>query len=69
MRRFQVRLQFEMPNENELDLYYDKLLTIFPVHLQDIPRKYEISYAEAKDYIHTTMKKQIIAALELQKLL
>jgi SpoVK/Ycf46/Vps4 family AAA+-type ATPase len=69
LRRFQVRLQFEMPNENELDLYYDKLLTIFPVHLQDIPRKYKISYAEAKDYIHTTMKKQIIAALELQKLM
>lgn len=29
-----------------------------------MPRKYDISYAEAKDYIHTTMKKQIIAELE-----
>lgn len=69
LRRFQLRLQFEMPNENELNLYYDKLLTAFPDHLQDIPRKYNISYAEAKDYVNTTMKKQIIAALELQKLL
>ena len=64
-----MRLQFEMPNESELDLYYDKLLANFPVHLQDIPRKYAISYAEAKDYVHTIMKKQIIAELEVQKLL
>lgn len=69
LRRFQLRLQFEMPNENELDLYYDKLLSNFPDYLQDIPRKYTISYAEAKDYVNTTMKKQIIAELEVQKLL
>ncbi|CAA9199162.1 ATP-dependent zinc metalloprotease FtsH [Flavobacterium bizetiae] len=69
LRRFQLRLQFEMPNEKELDLYYDKLLTAFPDHLQNIPRKYTISYAEAKDYVNTTMKKQIIAELEVQKLL
>lgn len=69
LRRFQLRLQFEMPNKNELDLYYDKLLSNFPDHLRDIPRKYTISYAEAKDYVNTTMKKQIIAELEVQKLL
>ena len=65
LRRFQIRLKFEMPDENQLDLYYDKLLERFPSHLQDIPRNYNISYAEAKDYIHTLMKKQIIAELEL----
>lgn len=65
LRRFQIRLKFEMPDKNQLDLYYDKLLERFPSHLQDIPRNYTISYAEAKDYIHTTMKKQIIAELEL----
>ncbi|KQB40479.1 AAA family ATPase [Flavobacterium aquidurense] len=69
LRRFQIRLQFEMPNESELDLYYDRLLVGFPSHLQDISRKYNISYAEAKDYVNTIMKKQIIAELELQKLL
>lgn len=69
LRRFQLRLQFEMPNETELDLYYDKLLNVFPIHLQEISRKYNVSYAEAKDYVHTTMKKQIIEELELQKLL
>ncbi|KUJ60799.1 ATPase [Flavobacteriaceae bacterium CRH] len=66
LRRFQIKLKFEMPNEKELDMYYDKLLSAFPLHLQDIPRKYAISYAEAKDYINTIMKKQIIEALELQ---
>ncbi|MBF4515552.1 ATP-binding protein [Flavobacterium sp. ANB] len=65
LRRFQIRLKFEMPNEKELDVYYDKILNTFPAHLQNIPRKYAISYAEAKDYIHTIMKKQIIEELEL----
>ena len=67
LRRFQLRLQFEMPDEDQLDVYYDQLLEAFPLHLQDIPRKYNISYAEAKDYIHTLMKKQIIAELEFEK--
>lgn len=66
LRRFQIKLKFEMPNEKELDNYYTEQLAIFPLHFQDIPRKYNISYAEAKDYIHTTMKRQIIAELELQ---
>jgi SpoVK/Ycf46/Vps4 family AAA+-type ATPase len=67
LRRFQLRLAFQMPNDSELNLYYDKLLSDFPVHLRAILRKYNISYAEAKDYINTTMKKQIIAELEFQK--
>jgi SpoVK/Ycf46/Vps4 family AAA+-type ATPase len=67
LRRFQIKLKFEMPNEKELNIYYDKLLADFPVHFQDIPRKYDISYAEAKDYIHTTMKRQIIAELEFKE--
>lgn len=66
LRRFQIKLKFEMPNEKELDNYYTEQLAVFPLHFQDIPRKYNISYAEAKDYIHTTMKRQIIAELELQ---
>jgi SpoVK/Ycf46/Vps4 family AAA+-type ATPase len=65
LRRFQLRLKFEMPDDRELDLYYDKLIAAFPTHLQDIPRKYNISYAEAKDHIHTSMKKLIIEELEI----
>lgn len=67
LRRFQIKLKFEMPDQHQLDVYYDKLLAAFPEHLQDILRKYDISYAEAKDYIHTTMKRQIIAELELKE--
>ncbi|GAA6764580.1 hypothetical protein AAFH68_05100 [Flavobacterium sp. CGRL1] len=67
LRRFQIKLKFEMPDQNQLDAYYDKLLADFPEHLQDILRKYDISYAEAKDYVHTTMKRQIIAELELKE--
>lgn len=66
LRRFQIKLKFEMPDEKVLDIYYDKLLAGFPVHFQDIPHKYSISYAEAKDYVQTIMKKQIIAELELK---
>lgn len=68
LRRFQIKLNFEMPNESQLDLYYDKILNEFPIHFQDIKRKYGISYAEAKDYVNTKMKGLIIAELEvLQK--
>ncbi len=67
LRRFQIKLKFEMPSKNELNMYYDKILDVFPAHLQDISRKYDISYAEAKDYVHTVMKRQIIAELELQE--
>lgn len=68
LRRFQVQLKFEMPDQKELDNYYDKILAVFPSHLQKISRRYKISYAEAKDLVHTTMKKQIIKELELKKL-
>ncbi|MFH6936649.1 AAA family ATPase [Flavobacterium sp. FlaQc-30] len=67
LRRFQIKLKFEMPSKNELNVYYDKILDVFPAHLQDILRKYDISYAEAKDYVHTAMKRQIIAELELEE--
>ena len=64
LRRFQLRLKYEMPSESYLDIYYDKILSEFPEQFQNIERRYSISYAEALDYIHTSMKKQIIASLE-----
>lgn len=63
-RRFQLKLKFEMPTNTQLDSYYDTLLAPFPNHFQNITRKYGISYAEAKDYIHTSMKCLIIKELE-----
>lgn len=67
LRRFQLRLKYEMPTEKQLDIYYDKILNEFPQQFQNIERRYFISYAEALDYIHTTMKKQIIASLDIQQ--
>ena len=67
LRRFQLRLKYEMPSEKQLNIYYDKILGSFPEHFQNIERRYAISYAEALDYINTTMKKQIITALDSNK--
>ncbi|WP_270090417.1 AAA family ATPase [Sphingobacterium sp. SYP-B4668] len=64
LRRFQLRLKYEMPSEQELDVYYQKILQPFPMHLHDIAPRYDISYAEARDYVHTLMKSRIIAELE-----
>lgn len=66
LRRFQLKLAFEMPSKEKLDKYYQLKLSIFPEKIRNIERKYEISYAEAKDYIQTQMKKAIIDDLESQ---
>lgn len=67
MRRFQLKLNYEMPNEEQLNQYYNKILSSFPERFRDIERKYQISFAEVKDYIHTSMKKLIINELENKK--
>ncbi|MFB9076747.1 AAA family ATPase [Flavobacterium procerum] len=64
LRRFQLRLKYDLPSQEQLEIYYDKILGQFPKHFQNIERRFGISYAEVLDYIHTTMKKQIIASLE-----
>lgn len=65
-RRFQLRIAFEMPNPSVLDMYYDKLLITFPEHLRLVNRKYNISFAEAKDYCFTQIKAALIDKLEGQ---
>lgn len=67
MRRFQLKLKYEMPTQEQLDNYYDNLLFSFPEKYRNIQRKYGISYAEAQDFVKTTMKKQIIEELESKK--
>lgn len=64
MRRFQLRINFEMPSAIILDTYYDKILATFPTDMQDIDRKYGISFAEAKDYTFTIIKSKLIDKLE-----
>lgn len=64
LRRFQFKIGYELPNDEVLDAYYTKILSAFPTHLQEIERKYGISFAEAKDHALTTVKKNLIAELE-----
>ena len=64
LRRFQLSISFEMPVDAVLDKYYNNLLAVFPQKMQNITRKYGISFAEAKDYTYTTVKKQLIEELE-----
>jgi len=67
LRRFQLRINFEMPAQEVLDAYYDKLLSRFPKELQQIPRKYNISFAEAKDHTFTLVKAMLIRELEAKQ--
>ncbi|MDL5512474.1 ATP-binding protein [Arenibacter sp. M-2] len=64
LRRFQLSIRFELPTEKVLDTYYNQLLAPFPKNLQIIERKYQISFAEAKDYTYTLIKSKVIEALE-----
>ncbi|SDM58384.1 AAA family ATPase [Pedobacter antarcticus] len=66
LRRFQLTIGFEMPTRSVLDIYYDKLLERFPEHMQIIQRKYDVSYAEAKDDAFTQVKAALITNLELK---
>ncbi|PWH85399.1 AAA family ATPase [Brumimicrobium oceani] len=67
MRRFQLHIDFEMPNQETLDSYYDQLLSAFPEELRNIKRVYGISFAEAKDYVNTEVKSLLIKNLEKEK--
>lgn len=64
LRRFQLRLKFDLPNAEQLDRYYDSLLKKFPANLRHVERSYDISYAEAKDITFRAMKNIIIATEE-----
>ncbi|RFS20139.1 AAA family ATPase [Chitinophaga silvatica] len=69
LRRFQLKISFEMPAPALLDNYYDQLLLRFPERMNQIQRKYEISYAEAKDYLYTEIKARLIEELEQEEVL
>jgi len=64
IRRFQLKINYEMPSKEFLDTFYDNLLSKFPQDLRNIERKYEISFAEAKDYTFTIVKGNLIKNLE-----
>lgn len=64
LRRFQLKIGFEMPSNTVLDVFYDKLLLNYPEKMRTISRQYNISYAEAKDYALTQVKQLLIHSLE-----
>ena len=64
IRRFQLRLSYEMPSTEALDDYYDTLLARFPAELHPSNRRYGISYAEAKDEALKEVKYKLIQQLE-----
>ncbi|MCY0976517.1 ATP-binding protein [Chryseobacterium wangxinyae] len=67
IRRFQLKIKYEMPSKDFLDSFYHNLLAKFPEDLRNIERKYEISFAEAKDYAFTVVKGNLIKKLEKKK--
>lgn len=66
LRRFQLHISYNLPALIELDKYYDKLIENFPLDMKQFKRKYEISYAEARDHAFTQIKATLIAKLERQ---
>ena len=67
IRRFQIKIDFPLPSQQELDGYYSHLLSRFPSQLQEIERRYNISYAEAKDITFTQLKAKLIAQIKESK--
>jgi len=68
LRRFQLKLKFEAPNDKELDKYYESLLMQFPEEFRNVTRNYSISYAEAKDITFRAVKNKVIEIEEAKEL-
>lgn len=64
IRRFQLKINYQMPSNEFLDQFYDNILSKFPEDLRNIDRKYNVSFAEAKDYAFTVVKGNLIRKLE-----
>lgn len=70
LRRFQIQIEYNLPSTVVLDQYYDSLLDRLPDHIADgVQRKYDISFAEAKDYALTQAKYNLIEQLESGEIL
>ncbi|HUH50934.1 MAG TPA: ATP-binding protein [Flavobacterium sp.] len=68
LRRFQVSVGYELPDQAQLDSYYTSLLENFPAELKSIKRSYGVSFAQAKDDAYTQIKAKIIAELEASEI-
>lgn len=59
-RRFELQLEYTAPNQEALDVFYDKLLSVYPDEYRAFERVYDISYAEAKNLVQRAVKDNII---------
>lgn len=59
-RRFEWHIGFSKPEPKLLDQLYDTLLMSLPEKYHPKERKYNVSYAEAKDFLYKEVKQQII---------
>lgn len=66
LRRFQLQLEYDLPNKKQLDAYYDVLLEKFQEYKPLISRRYDISFAQAKDDTYTQLKSVLISQWEHQ---
>lgn len=66
IRRFDLKLEFGNPPKPVLDQYYTKLLDKYPTEFTQFERIYEVSFAEAKNWVFEKVKEKIIQA-EKQK--
>lgn len=66
IRRFQIRVQYDMPDNDSLDHYYESLLARFPKELHPKNRRYGISFAEAKDSLFAVVKSNLIKKLDMK---
>ena len=63
IRRFEIKLEYNSPKKEALDIYYDSILKKYPEEFTQIERIYEKSYAEVKNYIIQHVKDNIIQSL------
>lgn len=67
-RRFDTQIEYVMPNNKELDEYYDTLETKYPVRFEGFQREYNLTIAQAQARYLLFLKKQVIAELEEEAL-
>ncbi|MGQ1910275.1 AAA family ATPase [Marinifilum sp. RC60d5] len=67
VRRFELKMEFHNPNQQDLDRLYDKLLSKYPGEYTRFTRIYDISFAEAENSVMNQVKENIIQSELLKK--
>ncbi|UYW00789.1 ATP-binding protein [Flavobacterium agricola] len=59
-RRFDLEFEFNLPNQQLLDAYYNFLLAQYPAEFTAMQRVYNISFAQAQQHVFQAVKNNII---------